>query len=250
VALLENNQEVFMNRIQLAVVGLALAGLAVAQSSGYSLVVNGQVSSDKAVVVNGKTYVPLSALKSLGVTSSLKGSTLTLSNSSAVQPAQNVAAGGANQRPSLEGCLGEQLFNGVWRIRASKLERISKDGGTPGWGLTLELRNGSKATLISTDAGIDGTGQGIQLAFDDATTLKVDPYDVQKLTYASLPQGGAVIHQLKFYYPSDTAPDAIKTPTKFLLEVSAKGIGFTPSQQGVAFTVPNPSFRVRLDCLR
>jgi hypothetical protein len=44
------------------------------------------------------------------------------------------------------------------------------------------------------------------------------------------------------------SPDVIKTPTKFLLEVSAKGIGFTPSQQGVAFTVANPSFRVRLDC--
>ena len=49
---------------------------------------------------------------------------------------------------------------------------------------------------------------------------------------------------------SGTASDAIKTPTKFLLEVGAKGIGFTPSQQGVAFTVPNPSFRVRLDCQR
>jgi hypothetical protein len=234
-----------MNKFQLAVVSLALVGLAVAQNAGYSLVVNGQVSSDKAVLVNGKTYVPLSALKSLGVTSSLKGNTLTLSSTPATTP-----TGGANQRPSLEGCLGEQLFNGVWRIRTSKLERISKDGGTPGWGLTLELRNGSKATIGATDAGIDGTGQGIQLAFDDATTLKVDPYDVQKLTYASLPQGGAVIHQLKFYYPSGTAEDAIKTPVKFLLEVSAKGIGFTPSQQGVAFSVPNPSFRVRLDCQR
>ena len=232
-----------MNKFRLVLGSLALTGLALAAGSSYTLVVNGEVSSEQAIVVNGKTYVPLAVLKSLGVGSNLKGSTLTLSGASNT-------AGGANQRASLEGCLGEQLFNGVWRVRASKLERISKDGGTPGWGLTLELRNGSKATLISTDAGIDGTGQGIQLAFDDATTLKVDPYDVQKLTYASLPQGGAVVHQLKFYYPSGTAADAIKTPTKFLLEVSAKGIGFTPSQQGVAFTVANPSFRVRLDCQR
>ena len=232
-----------MNKFRLVLGSLALTGLAVAAGLSYKLVVNGQVSSEQAIVVNGKTYVPLGVLKSFGINAILKGDTLTLSNAQG-------SAGGANQRASLEGCLGEQLFNGVWRVRASKLERISKDGGTPGWGLTLELRNGSKATLISTDAGIDGTGQGIQLAFDDATTLKVDPYDVQKLTYASLPQGGAVVHQLKFYYPSGTASDAIKTPTKFLLEVSAKGIGFTPSQQGVAFTVPNPSFRVRLDCQR
>jgi hypothetical protein len=238
-----NHKEKRMKKLIL--LGFVVLGLALAAETTLKLTVNGKSSSTPAIVVNGKTYLPLEALEKAGlkVVRSDAGLAVTLPGSSA-------AAGGANQRPSLEGCLGEQLFNGVWRIRASKLERISKDGGTPGWGLTLELRNGSKATLISTDAGIDGTGQGIQLAFDDATTLKVDPYDVQKLTYASLPQGGAVIHQLKFYYPSDTASDAIKTPTKFLLEVSAKGIGFTPSQQGVAFTVANPSFRVRLDCQR
>ena len=232
-----------MNQFRLALVSVALTGFAVAVGSNYKLVVNGQVSSEQAILVNGKTYVPLGVLKSFGISSSLKGATLTLSNALG-------AAGGANQRASLEGCLGEQLFNGVWRIRATRLERITKDGGTPGWGLTLELRNGSKTTIIATDAGIDGTGQGIQLAFDDASTLNVDPMDVQKLTYARLPPGGAVSHQLKFYYPSATAADAVKTPTKFLLEVSAKGIGFTPSQQGVAFTVPNPSFRVRFDCQR
>ena len=230
-----------MKQFRLALVSVALTGLAVAVGSSYKLVVNGQVSSEQAIVVNGKTYVPLGVLKSFGISSSLKGTTLTLSNPQS-------AAGGANQRVSLEGCLGESLFNGVWRVRTSKLERISKDGGTPGWGLTLELRNGSKSTLISTDAGIDGTGQGIQLAFDDATTLSVDPYDVQKLTYASLPLGGVTTHQLKFYYPSGTDLSTVKTPTKFLLEINPKGIGFTPSQQGVAFTVPNPSFRVRLDC--
>ena len=235
-----------MKHIRSSIALMAVFGLALAANAGYSIVVNGQVSSEQAIVVNGKTYVPLAVLKSLGVASSLKGSTLTLSSTTQAAP----VAGGANQRLSLEGCLGEQLFNGVWRVRASKLERISKDGATSGWGLMLELRNGSKATIGATNAGIDGTGQGIQLAFDDATTLKVDPYDVQKLTYASLPQGGAVVHQLKFYYPSDTAPDAIKTPVKFLLEVSARGIGFTPSQQGVAFSVANPSFRVRLDCQR
>lgn len=230
--------------IRFAVLALVLAGFAVAQSSGYRLVVSGQVSSEKAIVVKGRTYVPLSALKTLGVSSSLKGNTLTLRNASS----QTSSAGGTVQRASLEGCLGEQLFNGVWRVRVSKLSRISKDGGTPGWGLTLELRNGSRSTLIATDAGIDGTGKGIQVAFDDATTLNVDPYDVQKLTYASLPPGGSAVHQLKFYYPSGTVPDAVKTPTKFLLEVDPKGIGFTPSQQGVAYTVPNPGFRVRLDC--
>jgi hypothetical protein len=225
--------------------GFVLLELALAAKTTLKLTINGKPSSTPAIVVNGKTYLPLEVLEKAGLKVVRSNGALAVT-----LPGSSTAAGGANVRPSLEGCLGEQLFNGVWRIRASKLERISKDGGTPGWGLTLELRNGSKATLISTDAGIEGTGQGIQLAFADATTLKVDPYDVQKLTYASLPQGGAVVHQLKFYYPSGTTSDAIKTPVKFLLEVNAKGIGFTPLQQGVAFNVPNPNFRVQLDCQR
>lgn len=66
------------------------------------------MAADKAIVVNGKTYVPLSVLKTLGVNSSLKGTTLTLGETAA-----NQTPGGTNQRSSLEGCLGVTLFNGV-----------------------------------------------------------------------------------------------------------------------------------------
>jgi len=222
---------------------LVLSGLALAASSTLKIVIGGQSSSLTTATVNGRTYIPLETLQQLGIAYTVQGGTLSIGAGKV-----GTTAGGANERPSLEGCMSEYLFNGVWRIKATKLERITKDGSTPGWGLTLELRNGSKTTLISTDAGVSGTGEGIQLAFSDATTLSVDPYDVQKLTYASLPQGGVVTRQLKFYYPNDTAPSAVQTPTKFLLQVDPKGIGFTPKQAGVAFSSANPSFRVRLDC--
>ncbi len=229
---------------------LVLSSLALAASSTFKLIISGQNSSLSAVTVNGKPYIPLETLKSLGVKYSVQGGTITIGSGTIGSSASGTTTGGANERPSLEGCLNESLFNGVWRIKASKLEQISKDGGTPGWGLMLELRNGSKTTLISTDAGVSGTGEGIQLAFADATSLSVDPYDVQKLTYASLPQGGAVIRQLKFYYPNDVDPSTVQTPTKFLLQVDPKGIGFTAKQAGVAFSSASPSFRVRLDCTK
>ena len=41
----------------------------------------------------------------------------------------------------------------------------------------------------------------LQLAFSDATTISVDGMDVQKVTFATLPAGGAITHQLKFFYP-------------------------------------------------
>ena len=224
-----------------AMAGFGLLGLAFAADTTLKLSINGKASSTPAIVVAGKTYLPLDALEKAGLK-------VVRSNGALAVTLPGAVTGGANERVSLEGCLGEQLFNGVWRIRASKLERVNKDADTPGWGLTLEVRNGSKATITPVDAGFDPTGQGIQLAFDDATTIRVDPLDVQKLTFASLPPGGPVSHQLKFYYPFGTKEDAVKTPVKFLLEINVKGIGDSTKAKGVVFTVPNPSLRVKLDC--
>ncbi|GEM83505.1 hypothetical protein [Meiothermus hypogaeus] len=225
---------------------LLAAGMALAAGSTYSIVVGGQVAPDKAIVVNGKTYLPLSVLKALGIPYSLRGTTLTLGGSA---PA-NQTPGGANQRASLEGCLGETLFNGIWRFRAIKLEPIVKDAGTPlqtqGWGVTVELRSGAKAMVQPVFTGL--RDQGIQVAFDDAQTLTADALDVQKLTYANLPPGGVVTHQLKFWYRYDTPKEQIKTPTKLLLEINPNGFENAIRASGASYTTPTPSLRVRLDC--
>lgn len=225
---------------------LLAAGMALAAGTTYSIVVGGQVMPDKAIVVNGKTYLPLSVLKELGVGYSLKGTTLTLGGSASA----NQTPGGANQRASLEGCLGETLFNGIWRFRATKLEPIVKDAGTPletqGWGVTVELRSGAKTMVQPVFTGMrDG---GIQVAFDDAQTLTADALDVQKLTFANLPPGGVLTHQLKFWYRYDTPKDQIKTPTKLLLEINPNGFENTIRASGASYTTPTPSLRVRLDC--
>ncbi len=237
-----------MNKVLIAgLFAVGAIGVAWAAQQSLKLTINGTASVSPAVVLNGKTYIPLEALLKSGARSSQSaaGLAVTLPGATAANPA---AAGGANARASLEGCINEQLFNGVWRVKVLKLEAIKKDGTTPGWGLTVEVKNGSKATITPTDAGWDGTGQGLQLAFADATTISVDGMDVQKVTFASLPPGGTVTWQLKFYYPSTATEDQVKTPTKFLLEIDPKGIGDSTRAKGVAFSVPNPSLRVKLDC--
>jgi hypothetical protein len=231
------------------ILALAFAsGLALAAGTTYSIVVNGQVAQDKAIVVNGKTYVPLSVLQGLGVSYSLKGNTLTLGN-----PAPpNQTAGGTNQRASLEGCLGETLFNGLWRLKVTKLEPIVKDAGTPletpGWGVTVELRSGAKAMVQPALTGV--RDQGIQIAFADAQTLTADALDVQRLTFANLPPGGVMTHQLKFWYRYGTPKEQIQTPTKLLLEINPKGFENAIRASGAGYTTPTPSLRVQLDCRR
>jgi hypothetical protein len=143
-----------MNRLfRVSALSLLLSGLAVAAPAPLKILLNGQPTALSTATVGGQLYLPLEALKKLGVPYTVQNGNLSLNSVSRA----GSSAGGANERPSLEGCLNEPLFNGVWRVRVSKLVRISKDESTPGWGLTLELRNGSRVTLSATDAGVSGT---------------------------------------------------------------------------------------------
>lgn len=72
--------------------------------------------------MNGKTYLPLEALQMAGVKVVRSSAVL-----SVTLPNAGAATGGASSRPSLEGCLGETLFNGVWRVKTLKLEAIKTD---------------------------------------------------------------------------------------------------------------------------
>lgn len=219
--------------------------LALAAGATYKLSINGQAFSTPAITVGGEVYVSLKALERAGVKVNRSSTKLALT-----LPGVPITAGGANERASLEGCLGENLFNGIWRFRATKLEAITRDAGTPietdGWGVTVELRNGTRSTVQPVFTGMrDG---GIQIAFTDAQTITVDSLDVQKLTFANLPPGGVVTHQLKFWYKHDTLKDQIKTPTKLLLEINPSGFENSIRATGAGYTTPTPSLRVRLDC--
>lgn len=230
-----------MNLKRFTVLILSLS-VSSALAAGPAVSVNGAPQPQSAQTIGGQTYVSLNVLRALGVPYVMQGGTLVIGT------AAPVAAGGANERPSLSGCRNEWLFNGVWRVKVGSVTRISRDGTTPGWGVNVEVRNGSRVTIMPTDAGWNGNGLGVQLAFADASTVSVDPYDVQRLTFNSFPQGGSLTYQLKFYAPD--AATAQRQPSKLLIEIDPKAIGDSIHARGVAFSVPNPSLRVDLDCTR
>jgi hypothetical protein len=245
---------------KLALLGFALLGLAFAADTTLKLTINGKVSNTPAIVVAGKTYLPLDALERAGlkVVRSNGALAVTLPGSVApagmtpagtTKPAPAQASGGSNEKASLAGCIGEQLFNGVWRIKVTKLERISKDQGEPfGWALSLELRNGSKVTTSPAETGVESFGGDIQLAFADAGTIVLEPRDAQKLTYAKVPVGAAVVMTLPYFYPFGTKEEDIKTPVKFLFQIDPSKMDKNVRASGVAYSVANPSFRIKLDC--
>ncbi|MBB6018550.1 hypothetical protein ACFP9V_25520 [Deinococcus radiopugnans] len=211
---------------------LALASSSAAAQS-YSLVVNGQPAPARAIVVNGQTYVPLSALKTLGIPSSLSGTTLSLGTGAA----PSTSPGGANGRASLEGCLGETVFNGVWRMTVKSVTPISRyNGQNKGYALNVEWKNGTKATADALNSGV----KGFQLILQDGSTLESE--NVQDLLYRKLAQGAGNTFTLNFY--ADSAQSPRLTPAdRLLVEIDPAS-----SAMRSAYTTPTPSFRVRLAC--
>ena len=227
-------------------------GLPLALGAGvsYNIIVNGQVARGKALVVSGETYVPLSALKLLGVTSSLRGSSLTLAvgggaAASAALGSTTTAAGGANQLAALEGCMGQTLFNGVWRFKVTSFTPTKIDG-VAGWSLAIEMKNATKAPLNPYGTGMSNTGGGYSLLPPSGNSnVWQEPEIVNDFVELNVPQGGLITYKFKFTPTESASPDdlAVK-PTKFLLRIDTKDI----DKKEVPYSVADPSFRVRLDC--
>ncbi|WP_027891569.1 hypothetical protein [Calidithermus chliarophilus] len=215
-----------MSKLKFAALAVLALGVVLA-ATNYRLVINGKAASTPAIVVGGKTYVPLEALKAAGVGVSVSGSTLSLT----LPGAQG--QGGANQVAALEGCVNEWLFNGIWRFRVLSLEPLPA-GGRGGWKARVELRNGTTAN----SAALAGTGwQGLMLVLDDGNTLESQYVEMRDKPFA---QGTGLVQEAVFY-----SDDTAKTPTKLLLLLDPKKMN---TSLKIRYSVADPSFRVRLDC--
>lgn len=213
----------------LLLAGLLLLAFTLAQrvERQLRLLVNGKPASSPALVVGGKTYIPLEALKAAGVKASLQGSTLSLS--------LPLVQGGAEQVAALEGCLNEWLFNGIWRFRVLAVEPLA---GEPGFRARVELRNGTPAN----GAALSGTGfEGLFLALEDGRTIRAVS-DAVELRDNPFPPGAGMVYEALFY---PEAQDVGKAPSKLLLILDPKRM---LTSLDIRYTVPDPSFRVRLDC--
>lgn len=201
----------------------ALLSLPAALAAPVTLTLNGQPTTLNTTVIGGKTYILLDDLK--------KGL---------------AGTGGANQRSSVEGCLNEWLFNGVWRMRVTKVES-RLDGTTPTYSVTAEVRNGTTQTLTPQENGIIYTGVA-SLTLKDGDQRSYDwGMNYQQKTYGPLLQGSGFVFTFN-YRPGGKTLEQLQTnsPTKFLMEVKNTLARDTKAR----YTVPDPSFRVNLTCTK
>lgn len=228
------------------ILGLAVSALAFAAQTTYKLVINNQPASSQAIVVNSKTYVPLDALQKAGVKSNLSSGTLslTLPGSAGAKgtKANPSAAGGSNQLAALEGCVGETLFNGVWRFKVTRFEQGEVDG-KPGWLISVEMRNGSNAPQDVYGTGFSNTNDSYSLATADGNTgVWRTSYILNDFAVKTVPQAGMFTYQFKFFADPSATPEQLQQkPVKFIVRIDAR-------RSSARYTVPDPSFRIKLDC--
>ncbi len=157
--------------------------------------------------------------------------------------------GGATQRRAVEGCLNQWLFDGIWRFRVSKVEAVNPDGLRPGYGVAVEVRNGTHATLTPVFAGADA--QAMQLQLDDGNTLDAKATTAaaliaQKITYKELIQAAGVSIELQFLGETMAKPESLKKPRKLVFPIDPKPERAHPNQP--QYASGDPSFRVDLTC--
>lgn len=225
---------------------LTLLGLSLGFAQDYSLTINGHPVTPNAVTIDGRIYVSLEALTQAGVTATISGTTLGL-RFPGVQ-----AVGGADQITALEGCIGTDFFNGVWRFKVLALEPLMDDPNQPGWAVEVEVRNGFKETLQPIFTGFSAEPGRLHLISPSGTPLEMTTTDMlngQRLSYANLPPGGMWKGRLTFHYPFGTPQGEAERPVKLLVEINPGGVVWgAQGVPGITYSVPHPGFRVDLTC--
>ena len=207
-----------------------LAGLLLGGSALALPVKAGGKVIGQTLTQGGKVYVSLETLKAAGISYTLGADALLLGTG---------GAGGQNQTAALSGCVGQTLFNGVWRLKVQDIQP-ALIRNKAGWEVTLELRNATPRPISLYDSGFTdpSSGSSLQLAYANDSTVLGGNVDVfKKVTPAA-----AYVIKAQFR-PSDEFEG--QTPTKLLWLRQKVGMG-----SKLPYNTAIPSFRIDLTCPR
>jgi hypothetical protein len=106
---------------------LAVSSFAAMSAWGDTVYYNGQVLTQDSRTIGGQVYVPLSDVARVlsgKVTPRPNGLEIVTGGASTGAVEHNTAPGGANEVRGTKGNVGDWFFNGLWRFRVSKVERL------------------------------------------------------------------------------------------------------------------------------
>jgi hypothetical protein len=151
-------------------------------------------------------------------------------------------AGGSHQLRALQGCLNQWVFNGVWRVRVTKVSPITSPfGALPGYSVALDVRNGAKSDAMLMQTGASAP----VLALADGNILELSTEDGVAWTnkfFQNLPPSAGFTMTLPYYLSAK--PTSMPKALKLIIEIDA-----TKAWKGQPhYQAGDPSLRIDVQC--
>lgn len=142
-----------------------------------------------------------------------------------------------------EGCLNQNVFNGVWRLEVTGVEPYMNGGKQAGWQVTEVWRNGTSQQLHPADSFL----QDQRLVLDNGTILAsastTGTLSLQSVANNGFPPAGQFTYKQIFY--DDNASPSNKPKAVDVMFDAAK---LAAMKDRPHFTTSQYNFHVKLDC--
>ena len=147
--------------------------------------------------------------------------------------------------PALGGCMDQWLFNGVWRVRVTKVEPFMDGSQQAGWQVTESWRNGTTQEIAPNDTVLKDQVLGLEDGSSIAASLNNTGWlSMGTIAGHSLSQAAQFTYVQVFRAAAAVNP-AVKPKTITILFDGDKLSQFTSRPQ---FTTHAYNFRIKLDC--
>jgi hypothetical protein len=156
--------------------------------------------------------------------------------------------GGSTQAKAQAGCKNQWLFNGMWRVRVTKVAfRPAADGYPNGWDVTMQWANGTSFPDLQPSMT---NKQGLVLALANGDTLPATATTngsliEQKLDYHSFPASGQFTYTQSFL--SSDPLDENNPPAKLLVTFDVAAYKAYHSGGGKYWSQKTAGYNYRID---
>ena len=169
--------------------------------------------------------------------------------SHATPPAQ----GGSTQVGAQAGCMNQWMFNGVWRVRVTKVAFHPAADVANGWDVTMQWNNGTSYAGVTPG---DSMMQDLVLALSNGDTITTTDtthgnLNQQQLYFHSFPASGQFTYTQMFL--SSQTLDQNNKPSKLLITFDVPAYRKTHSGSEAKFwrlKTPGYNYRIDLTCSR
>jgi hypothetical protein len=148
--------------------------------------------------------------------------------------------------PTREGCMNQWMFNGIWRVRVTKVDPLPDNSGKQvGWLVTEQWRNGTDRKL--SPGATFTKDQQIMLA--NGATITADEttngtLSAQDLVYHDFPPSAQYTHMQKFIASGPFDP-SIKPATVIISFDAAR---LAQNKTLPQYSINPPNYKIKLDC--